>query len=212
MEVWEHEGGGDPLVRFLMPVVLHKLANVTQLLTGVSTLLGMGEGADLLEARSRDLQEGGELVEDLGWVMAILGSASGDDLLLARRKAQGLDVIASLVTEGARRDGLPQLTYEPPLPLLTSGVMDGWQLPWCFGSVLLAALQNPEGKPVHLVCRGSGEDGWILELPAGPGLETCLGAAKSVLPDLKWQTKATTEVSWPADWLTLAGAPGVVTG
>ena len=99
------EASGEPLGRALLPVVLHKLNNATQLLTGLNALLALEGGEVTLEARGDDLAAVSRTVDELGWLVAVVASGSGADLLLERREPRGLEIVSRYVAKAARRAG-----------------------------------------------------------------------------------------------------------
>ena len=137
-------GQGDALSEAILPVLLHELANVTQNLTGLHSILAMEGGTELFARRQADLVRSGQLAEDLGWAMAVLGSACGENLLLARREPRGLSILFTLVQKACRREGLDVQPCPPDLPQLAPGCLDGWQLPWQSG-ISPSSAQGPTG-------------------------------------------------------------------
>src|SRR5262245_57726535 len=123
----------DPLARALLPVLLHRVANAAQILSGLDALLPLGPA--VLEERSGDLASAGETVDDVGWLLALLASASGSRLLLGRRNRGGLPPLLDGVRGCLRREGRDLAPAEGPLPELAPDVADGWQLPWAIASL-----------------------------------------------------------------------------
>jgi hypothetical protein len=121
----------------MLPVLLHRVANATQLLTGLDALLGIDPGA--LEARAGDLACAGERVDEAGWLLALLASAAGAHLLLDRRERAGLGPLVACVRECLRREQHDLAEPQGRLPDLWPGVAAGWQLPWAVGSILYVA-------------------------------------------------------------------------
>ena len=87
---------GDPLGAALLPVLLHRLGNAGQLLSALRSVLGLEGGERALHERADDLATTAREVEELGWALAALASASGADLLLARREPRGADILLDL--------------------------------------------------------------------------------------------------------------------
>ncbi|MDA0948575.1 MAG: hypothetical protein O2799_08635 [Planctomycetota bacterium] len=148
----------DALARALVPTLLHELANTTQLLTGLHALLGIPDAGDLLERREGDLARAGDEAHRLGWLLGVLGAASGHDLLLTRRERSGLEWMRELVSKAARKAGRPLGPGPAELPELAGAAQpDGWTLPWAFGCALWSlgadAAWSLEDRGEHLeVC------------------------------------------------------------
>ncbi|MFN0007556.1 MAG: hypothetical protein ACKVXR_06565 [Planctomycetota bacterium] len=146
----------DPLARAMLPVLLHRVANATQHLNGLSALLALDPGA--LEARGGDLAETSEVVDETGWLLALLASAHGAHLLLARRERHGLRPLVACVQECLRREGRDLGDPGTPLPDLAPHVADGWQLPWALGTWLYESGRSLQpGQSLAWTIRTSGE-------------------------------------------------------
>jgi hypothetical protein len=95
-----------------LPVLLHKLNNVTQVFSGLNSLLTVTKDASLLTERAGDLEYAGAQLHRLGWVVGMLGASQGADLLLARREAQALrwslEALCELYGREGRRLELPE--------------------------------------------------------------------------------------------------------
>jgi hypothetical protein len=124
----------DPLARAILPVLLHRIGNASQLLSNLDALLETHPAA--LDERSEDLAAAGEIVDDAGWLLALLASASGARLLLERREAHGLAPLLACVRACLRREDRDLAEARAPLPRLAPGVASGWELPWYLASVL----------------------------------------------------------------------------
>ena len=146
----------NELMSWALPVLLHRLANHTQWMTGFRSLLQIPGGEALLASKSEDLSQAGRRFQEVGWLMAVLGSAQGGNLLLARREPQGLALMFDLVQEGLQREarergGGAVMTAPDRWPDLAPSALDGWQIPFAFGSLLLGAYRDGSqtGKPVR---------------------------------------------------------------
>ncbi len=80
----------DPFVAGLLPVLLHEFNNQTQLLTGMRAVLELGGADALFFDRAEDLARAGDRARELGYALAVLGSALGANALQSRREALGL--------------------------------------------------------------------------------------------------------------------------
>jgi len=195
--------GGDPLAPLLLPVLVHRLNNATQLLSNLDAVLRVGGERDWLAERSSDLGDSAHDVHELGYVLAVLASASGADLLLARREPAGLAYMLRVVASCAAREGRG---FELPgeLPELAPEVHAGWELAWAAAALLcLATLALPEGEGLDWSIAEEGS-GWALrcsgEFPAAcselrPRLAERLPGSRIAVGEGEW--------SWwiPGDWL-----------
>ncbi len=135
----------DPLARALLPALIHKLGNATQLLTGLNAMLALDGGEELFAGRSSDLARCSGDVRDLGWALAVVASGSGSNLLLDRREPRGLEIILPLLGEASRRARGVRVSLPTPLPELTPATLSGWELPWGIASLLLAGTEDAGG-------------------------------------------------------------------
>lgn len=134
----------DPLAEALFPVLIHRLNNATQILSTLSAVLGADLDEALLEGSSEDLAAASRDVHQLGWLLGVLASAGGADLLLERRERSGLSIVLRVVREALRRSGrdLAEREAASTLPELAADVGDGWQVPWAIGSMLFHAGES----------------------------------------------------------------------
>ena len=126
----------DPLPSVLLPVLIHELNNATQLLTSLNTLLGVPGGEKFLSERAGDMASVGDEVVDLGWLLAALASAAGDDMLMTRRHEHGLEIAANYVRKALRRNGRDTRLPEGALPRISNESGAGWEAAWAFGLFL----------------------------------------------------------------------------
>lgn len=149
-------GLSDPLARAMLPVLLHRIGNASQLLSNLAALLDVRAGA--LEERAEDLAAAGGIVDETGWLLALLASASGANLLLERREAHGLAPLVDGVRACLRRENRDLAPFRGSLPLLAPHVGSGWELPWYVGSVLyLSGRALPEKQSLAWsIARGEG--------------------------------------------------------
>jgi hypothetical protein len=141
----ERRAGGDRLAAALMPVVLHGLNNTTQLLASLNALLAIDRSQVLFEGRAGDIAYAARVVDELGWVLAVLASASGADVLLERRRSAGLKPLLETVRDALRRDG-SDLELPEILPELEPDVGRGWELPWAVASWLWTARRTSQAE------------------------------------------------------------------
>jgi len=148
----------------MLPVLLHRVANATQHLNGLTALLALDP--DALGSRGGDLAETSDLVDETGWLLALLASAHGAGLLLARRERHGLRPLVACVRECLRREGRDLGDPGTPLPDLAPDVANGWQLPWALGTWLYESGRSlPPGGSLSWTLRMS-EQGTRFETAA----------------------------------------------
>jgi len=192
----------DPLAEALFPVLIHRLNNATQILSSLNAVLGAEVGDSLLGGSSKDLADASRDVHELGWLLGVLASAGGADLLLERREKQGLRILVHAVRDGLRRQGRD---LEQPgggarselLPSPAPDADDGWQTPWAIGSVLWSAgcaLARGETLRWNLAPRDgtTPRDGtWILacaHAPAEDELTNLAARIHDALPEARLAT------------------------
>ena len=147
----------DPLARAMLPVLLHRVANATQHLNALAALVSVDPEA--LGKRGDDLGGTSDLVDETGWLLALLASAQGARLLLARRERRGLPALVACVRECLRREGRDLVLPEASLPDLAPDVADGWQLPWAIGNWLLeSGLALPARESLAWSFRRTADD------------------------------------------------------
>ena len=140
-----HPTDPDPLAAALLPVTVHGLNNATQLVASLNAVLAMPDGGAFLEGRADDLSSVSTDLDGLGWIVAVLASASGSDLMLARRKRDGLPIMIDCVRDGLRREGRDLAPTEGSLPALAPGYGSGWEVAWAVGVALYVCGQSVEG-------------------------------------------------------------------
>jgi len=125
------------------------LNNATQLLHAASAVLALRPAAEPALDPADDLARASSAIDELGWLLAVLASASGHELLLARRDRRGLESMVRAVHEAARRGGREIEIPAAPLPDLAPGFGDGWRVPWAAGTWILASAHAlPAGTPL----------------------------------------------------------------
>lgn len=191
----------DHLARSLLPVLLHKLANATQLLTGMNAMLNLEGGEQLFAERSGDLARCSSNVVELGWALAVVASGNGAELLLARRDPRGLRIVLELVADASRRGEGARLNLGEDLPHLTPATLDGWQLPWAIASLLLAACQDGDGGSLDWRLTQEGEP-WCLTVAGESGLRARAEQVIDQLPGAEWSwDDGQGRLRIPAGWL-----------
>jgi len=198
----------DPLAVALLPVLLHKLNNATQVLSSMNSLLTIAGGEELFCDQTRQLGATSARVDELGWLLAVLASASGTDMLLERREPRGLSIMASLVSEALRRRGqvmdkvadLPELAPNP-----CAGV-GGWELPWALGTLLVhSAADLADGASLRWSHENTG-GAWCLRGPQGASVLGVGGAVRSRLPGAEFASGADGwSLSVPVAWIVASG-------
>lgn len=150
----------DPWVAGLLPVLLHEFNNQTQLLTGMRAVLELGGGDALFFERAEDLARAGDRARELGYVLAVLGSALGANALQSRRDPRGLRLMLDLVAVAARRREVSLEFDLDPTPVLAPAALDGWQPPWVVAAFTWLAVTD--AAKAERACSGrwlEGSDG-----------------------------------------------------
>lgn len=199
-----------PLAATLLPVLLHRMNNATQLLSTLNALASSDGETHWLEERSDDLAHASETIDRTGYLLAILACACGADLLLERRVTAGLELAVEAVDQVLRREGRSLAAAALPLPLLAPDVKNGWELPWTVASLLLQAGRGLEQGGV-LDWRFIEEDrGWVLAGAASPPdrFESIASAIERRLPEGELDVRRD-GWSWriPATWLSRCYPP-----
>lgn len=209
-ETRANEEPQDAFTAALMPVVLHRLNNASQRLSMLNALLVADAAGRWLEERSEDLAETSASVDELGWLLAVLASASGADLLLERREARGLAILIDSVGGALRREGRELAPAEGPLPALAPHVGAGWELPWAVGATLYAAGADGEAPLTWRLAREAGA--WRLVADAAPTaarLADLRGLLARRCPGVELDVAGgTTTLALPESWLAPADAGG----
>jgi len=169
----------------LLPVLLHRIHNTTQLLAGVNSLFAMGE-VEACASRSGDLAHAAREAEELGWLLGVLACGMGADLLLARRDTFAVAPIVRLVRDGLRREGRDLGSPRETSPEIAPRA--SWQQCWSIAALLWAAGASlpPGGKlPFELAAI---DGGWELcaEVGNGPALSAAAREALELVPGARF--------------------------
>lgn len=193
----------DPLAVALLPVLLHKLAGATQLLSGLNALLGVEGGEVFALTRSDDLGAASRTAHDLGWLMAVLASAGGTNLLLERREPRGIAIVLEVLADALRRKGRELHGVGLAPPALAPEVLDGWQVAWSFGALLLSAADDlAPGEPLEWSLESTAEGGVRLSAPAGESVARISALVTERLPGARLSMEeGRFSLSLPAEWI-----------
>jgi len=189
----------DALSTALLPVLLHEVANVTQTLTGLNAILAMEGGSQLFAERAHDLARSGHTASDLGWALAVLGTAGGSNLLLARREPRGLSILFSLLHKACRREELTLSEPTTDLPLLAPACLDGWQLPWALASLVLGSARDGGGDWQLSASHGH----WVFSWGTGTACGASAEAIVRQLPGALFvaNSEGPLQLRLPGEWL-----------
>ncbi len=195
----------DPLAATLLPVLMHRMNNTTQLLSTLNTLSARGGEVNWLEERAGDLAHASESIDQTGYLLAILACASGADLLLERRVSGGLGIAVRAVGKALKRERRFLADPDRALPLLAPDVKNGWELPWAFASLLLQAGRSLEEEGTLEWQLLEEESAWVLVSDASPPdrFESLVSAIERRLPECALDVRRH-GWSWrmPAPWLS----------
>jgi len=186
----------------MLPVLLHRIGNAAQLLSGLDALLAVDPAA--LEARAGDLAETSGQVGEIGWLLALAASAIGGNLLLERRERDGLDPLVVCVRACLRREGRDLERAPRRLPRLAPGVGEGWELPWAVGSLLYFGGRSAgERVPLRWSIEPLRED-WRIACTAKPGSDADRWIARPLerLPAGRFsRAEGEMALEFPRSWL-----------
>ena len=199
-------GDADELSVALLPVLLHRVSNVTQLLASLRAIAELEDGPGLLAANAEHVAEAADKAASIGWLLGVLAGGSGTDVLLARRERGGLRPFLELVAEGLRRRGR-DLEAKAELPELAADGAGpegaGWQVCWTLGALLFeAALSFPEGHSLAWELAPAGS-AWELRFARGrPGSAERARELAGALPGLELaEAGGACIVRIPGPWL-----------
>lgn len=150
------ETSSDPLVAQLLPVVVHEVNNATQLLVGLKAMLEIPGGEALFASRANDLASASTRMADLGFAMAILATAAGADMLMARRDPRSIAILWDLAIKAVQRDtGLDVAVTGAP-PRTRPDALDGWQVAWSVASLPVICAGSSGAQAWSWSWRGDG--------------------------------------------------------
>lgn len=129
----------DPVARVLLPVLLHEVNNATQLLVGLRAILELPGGEAMFNSRADDLGRTSHMMNDLGFALAVVATAGGANMLLARRDERSVRILWDLAKKALTRGGGLCIKDSGEPPLTSPAALDGWQLPWAVAALLIAA-------------------------------------------------------------------------
>lgn len=105
------------LAAALIPALVHRINNTTQLLVVLRSVLAEPD-EDVLASAGPDLAHAARDAEEQGWLLGLLARSMGTDLLLAREERGGLGATLHLLAEALRRER-KQLEIPSSLPSMT---------------------------------------------------------------------------------------------
>jgi hypothetical protein len=121
----------------LLPVLLHRINNTTQLLVSVRSLLGLG--GELPPSSSNALANAGGAAHQEGWLLGVLAGGLGADVLLARHESDGLAPVLWLVRDALRRVERDLQWSEHDVPRLVAprdaNAPPAWSICWTIASL-----------------------------------------------------------------------------
>ena len=190
-------GPDSALATALLPVLLHRINNTTQLVSGLNAFLSLEPVID--EARAADLAQAAAEADDLGWLLGVLAGGMGADLLLSRVERRGLEPVLRLVRDGLRREG-KDLELPRTMPdLLPEG---GWHACWTLAEIAWAAGSSSEATPTLTLELTPAT--WLLRGDGGAGeaLRECVERLREQASPLVYESAGPTwTVSLPRAWL-----------
>ncbi|HVS10812.1 MAG TPA: hypothetical protein VMS76_13145 [Planctomycetota bacterium] len=191
-----------PLAAALLPVLLHRVNNTTQLVTSLNAVLAQG-GASRQASCGAGLAEAARESDELGWALGVIACGLGADLLLARHERAGLRPLLALVRGALRREGRDALLPER-LPDLEPLGGEGWHTAWAVSELVwLAGSSLPRGMAlrfeleseagVHVLRADHGAAAPLVE--AGQKIERELAGARFACQGEAWS------LTLPGPWM-----------
>lgn len=202
------QDGRHDVSKALLPILLHEVRGATQLLVGLRAILEIPGGDAMFESRSGDLADTSRRLDDLGLALAVLSTATGANMLLARREARSAQILWDLAMRASRSQsvGLPRgpIECEGAPPLIAPSALEGWQVAWVGAALVVASFQVEGGF------RWAWTEGGVLDgVPVVPGStidgET-LARAQERVPGSELGATPEGHVRWtlPPAWITNA--------
>ena len=155
----------DELARALLPVLLHKLNNVTQVIASVNSLVRLtGESTPIAKCAA-DLDHSAGMLARLGWLLGALARGVGTDLGSQRHEERALEWLLELLAEALRREGR-ELAPAGALPRLDPQSCAATS--WAVASRLLeCARSGADSAPLVWSLRREGDE-FVLRTSRGP--------------------------------------------
>ncbi|MFT7668336.1 MAG: hypothetical protein ACI8X5_001027 [Planctomycetota bacterium] len=194
----------DPLAAALLPVLVHRMNNTTQLVSNLHAIVQLGGDRNWLAERAGDLADSAADIGELGYLLAVLSSASGADMLLARRLPRGVAILLEALADVGRRSDRNLNLPASGLPDQASTIHSGWEFPWAFAALLEQVfMEQPAGNEFDWQLLRE-EEAWLLICPHVPedNFDRLKPRLSALLPETKLDLRPG-GWSWriPADWL-----------
>jgi hypothetical protein len=200
----------DALAGVMLPALLHRLNNATQILTSVNALATLTKDPRVFAERAQDLAAAAEMIDELGWSLGVLAAGSGTNLLFARRSRAGLAVFVAALRDALRRTGNELPEPSVALPEVELHARDGWPPVWAVGAWLCAAYDGLQARTHSAWCLRLEGDAWRVEVPAlrAAELARALGHIRSRVAESRGETATgpTAALLLPAAWFTAGTA------
>jgi len=194
----------DKLGRAVLPHLLGRLDGTTENFRALARRLASDPEATFCDdvAMGRVEEAQGE-AHRVGWFLGCLASASGTDLLIARREENGLRLFCGLVLEALAGPG--GVVPDPSeLPRIATGVGRGWELSFLAGFLFCAAFSGarPEGPLGWTVERLEGQAYLRVQSSLGREDAMLIEAVTGLLPEARASASADrAEIRFPENWL-----------
>lgn len=122
----------------LLPALLHDVNNATQLLVGLKAMLEIPGGESMFAKRVDDLARTSARMDDLGFALAVLSTAGGANMLMARREPRSIEILWELTLKALQRAGGDPIDVVGEPPRTVPDALGGWQLAWSVAALLMA--------------------------------------------------------------------------
>ena len=139
-------------------------------------------------------------IDEVGWLLALLASASGARLLLDRRERGGLAPLLACVRACLRREGRDLDAVQGVLPGLSPEVGEGWELPWAIASLLYLAGRSGPPRSALRWSLTARPDAWCITCASESGSD--LERVLRRLPEAKLLREGESlALELPRNWL-----------
>lgn len=194
----------DKLGKAVLPHLLGQLDGTTESFRALARKLSADSDATLSDSAAlAHVEQAQGQAHRVGWFLGCLASASGTDLLIARREENGLRLFCGLVLDALANPAILS-PAQSHLPRIATGIGRGWELSFIAGFLFYAALRGEFSK---------GQLRWSIEprndqsfLRVESGLQSgdgdLLEQLTGVLPGARAQVSAeSAEIRFPSAWL-----------
>lgn len=147
---------GERLAAGLLPALLHRVQNTTQLLVGLRALVEIAPD-DVPERCCDGLCDASRETHTSGWLMGLLAGALGADMLRSREERGGLEPVLTWLRDSLRRREIVLEFRSDELPQLGVGAKESAE--FCLTLMALvweSSVELPHGSRVEIAFTSAG--------------------------------------------------------